>query len=168
MNRKIFSFFVCALSLVLLASCAGVYSYSTDQKDLYGKWQSEDIASITVSGTSCEGYFIIIASNSGFTVQAWQKNDDYTADTLLLTQDFSAYYEASEGCLLANVQDSGKSFVVSYDNGHGNKGTITVSQTYSQKFEVDTERDTLIWQGFIFSEYEEKVLLEKEDTSGES
>ncbi len=167
MNRKIFSFFAFALSLAVLTSCANIYAYSTDQKDLYGKWQSEDISSITAAGVTCEGYFIIIADSSGFTLQAWKKNDEYTADTLLLTQSFSAYFEASEGCLLANIQDNGKSFAVSYDNGYGNKGTITVSQTYSQKFEVDTKRDALIWQGFTFYEYQEKVLSEK-DSSDES
>lgn len=155
-----FTFFLIAFFNILI-SCS--YDYNATTEDLYGKWKSETVKSL--KGTE-NSYFVLEFNKSGFSIEVWKENDVYTEDSKVYSENFEANYESDEGYIIANIQSS-NSQDISYTTEYGNSGTISINQKSKLRFEI-TESKNLLWQGFKFSEYQEKVLETKEDNSNES
>lgn len=155
-----FVFFLIAFFYILI-SCS--YDYNATTEDLYGKWKSETVKSL--KGTE-NSYFVLEFDKMGFSIEVWKENDVYTEDKKVYSENFEANYESDEGYIIANIQSS-NSQNISYITEYGNSGTISINQKTNQRFEI-TESKNLLWQGFKFSEYQEKILEIKGDNSNES
>ncbi len=155
-----FAFFLIAFFNILI-SCS--YDYNTKPEDLYGKWKSETVESLNGKQNA---YFVIEFNKNGFTLEIWQENDVYTEDSKIASYTFSANYESDEGYVIVNIQ-SENSTDISYKTEFGNSGTISINQKTNQRFEIN-ENKNLLWQGFKFSEYHEKIPETKEPNSSES
>lgn len=160
-SLQIFFTFFLIIFFNILISCS--YDYNATIEDLYGKWKSETVKSLNGKENS---YFVLEFNKSGFSVELWKENDVYTEDSRFLSANFEANYESDEGYIIANIQST-NSQNISYATEYGNSGTISINQKSKLRFEI-TESKNLLWQGFKFSEYEEKILETKENDSGES
>ncbi len=156
-SLKIFSAVFLIAFFNILISCS--YEYNATIEDLYGKWKSETVKSL--NGTE-NAYFVLEFNKSGFSLEIWKENDVYTEDSKILSANFEANYEIDEGYIIANIQSG--SLDLSYSTEYGNSGTISINQKVKLRFEL-TEDENLLWQGFKFSEYKEKVLETKTSDS---